>query len=885
MVLQSLQDPAVQRALTSKDESRMGTSIAQIMSRLTDLETMVFRLVPLPSDSKRTRTRKALQSLKEERKLERLSSDIENDVKLLMVYANLVLSVQTVKLSLQSSTEQSGASSTSEEADADESRSQGADDVDSQGAGLVLTAVHARSRWSPSRDQQTSKQRYSYGVNLSKLGLMYALKANLEISWDYSAFSIAPSLSFQMLVKNTSAAARIFYDVSHQYHHDADFIENDLWDSTRLAFSDLFGARKASPWDLFPSGRTLLETVLYRKNMDCRVMLMFVKVLCSFRAHESTGMPLLYLVAGYGHGHFDTSLRLRVLEELLRAGYDCFIDSSSCEDLAKLIRRSNDERPIHGDPFLLKFQRICSSYCYGVWGQKPLMDSILCASVQDILEIANNSQSYQDQNHLGQTAAHLSVLRPNVLAALLQACPGMLPLLDIPDCDGNYPLDYAAAYNQKDSVSHILKAAPRVARRYSLNYAAAHGCTESLLSLLATETSLSKIDNGFGLVDRLDHPGFLEDARYAKRWDVLRETFKFYRAHKVPEAVLAPFLRDLMAYAVDRLRYFGMNHLCLEVMLELGLDKHMVLEDQDRRPRYGGGTLLHFALGSEWIRILMDKGFHPVNYRNELGRTALHQFLLQWKMSRARRLYIRRSAQSLKPATTSWIFLPRGSAVWSPEERFVHPVWAVELLIMFDELQGIVTAQQAVDDMLRVKEFQSLEMTHVCCCGSSHIGRTGTTIAADEINEIIDEEKEFGASLDEAMSDHSLCGRDCRAEERWLTLIPDFCAVTRFPKLQDGPSWKAWTLDNDGLDVQSPGTKIEAVSGGGVVDEENDVYWSTFAGSGDSERHSKDIYAEWVEWVYQNPDGFDYPLPLDENWYGKIKYWAARQAEVLAAVS
>ncbi|KAJ5466734.1 hypothetical protein N7539_009463 [Penicillium diatomitis] len=321
--------------------------------------------------------------------------------------------------------------------------------------------------------------------------------------------------------------------------------------------------------------------------------------------------------------------------------------------------------------------------------------------------------------------------------------------------------------------------------------------------LLATETRLSKIDNGSSLLDRLDHPGFLEDALYAERWDVLRETFKFYRAHKVPEAVLAHFLRDLMAYAVDRLRYLGMNHDCLEVMLELGLDKHM-----DRPPRYGGGTLLHFALGSEWIRILMDGGFNLVNYRNELGKTAFHQFLLQWKYEQARTIMsygcdltwqdVRRQTplhssiraiieasgyfldissspygtvskclslvatllrQGADASTRDNCYCPcspggcspllqllRASAAWSPEERFVQPIWALEILIMIDELQSSLITQQAVDDMLRVKEFQSLEMTHVCCCGSSPIGRTGTTIAADEIDEIIDEEKVLGGS-------------------------------------------------------------------------------------------------------------------------------------------
>ncbi|KAJ5466733.1 hypothetical protein N7539_009462 [Penicillium diatomitis] len=88
MVLQSLQDPAVQRALTSEDGSRMDTSIAQIMSRLTDLEAMVFRL-----------------SEGSAKALEKLSSDIENDAKLMMIYATLVLSFQAVKLSLQSSME------------------------------------------------------------------------------------------------------------------------------------------------------------------------------------------------------------------------------------------------------------------------------------------------------------------------------------------------------------------------------------------------------------------------------------------------------------------------------------------------------------------------------------------------------------------------------------------------------------------------------------------------------------------------------------------------------------------------------------------------------------------------------------------------------------
>jgi ankyrin repeat protein len=82
------------------------------------------------------------------------------------------------------------------------------------------------------------------------------------------------------------------------------------------------------------------------------------------------------------------------------------------------------------------------------------MDTILSGYVAEVSELLQNSRSLQGSNCLGQTAAHVAVLRPKILSMLLD----LSPVFDARDIDGNSPLVYAAAYGCLESVVLLLRA-------------------------------------------------------------------------------------------------------------------------------------------------------------------------------------------------------------------------------------------------------------------------------------------------------------------------------------------------------------------------------------------------------------------------------------------
>jgi hypothetical protein len=67
-----------------------------------------------------------------------------------------------------------------------------------------------------------------------------------------------------------------------------------------------------------------------------------------------------------------------------------------------------------------------------------------------------------------------------------------------------------------------------------------------------------------------------------------------------------------------------------------------------------------------------------------------------------------------------------------------------------------------------------------------------------------------------------------------------------------------------------------------IDEEEKDQYWSLAEATAGHAMPTASIYPAWV---YKNPDKYDYPFPVDRDWYERRKHWATRQAEVLEGLS
>lgn len=143
-----------------------------------------------------------------------------------------------------------------------------------------------------------------------------------------------------------------------------------------------------------------------------------------------------------------------------------------------------------------------------------------------------------------------------------------------------------------------------------------------------------------------------------------------------------------------------------------------------------------------------------------------------------------------------------------------------------------------------------------------------------EVDEIVEEEREFVAILDEKMRDLSSGAENKVIEESWLRLIFDF-------QTPDEPFKREtfWISSGSGAGDDDyervPLTSSTWISHSAMdlnkarADEENDRYWLLSEVTAGHAMPPSSIYSAWVEWVYQNPDKYDYPLPVDRDWYEK----------------
>lgn len=539
------------------------------------------------------------------------------------------------------------------------------------------------------------------------------------------------------------------------------------------------------------------------------------------------------------------------------------------------------------------------------------MDSVLSGSKTEISKLLEHPDCFKAKNDLGQTVFHLAVLRPDVLSLLIKAYSDFgVPDFNVTDSWGNSPLHYAAAY----------------------------GCTESLIALL--KAGADPLEDG--------HLQFILPALFWNHWDVAVEALAFLRAtSRTFEAFMQTELRYLMTELLDgsitiRLRelYRGRSSELLETIFSLGVDKHMLFED--------GKTLLHYAPDPEWIDHLFDSGlqnfdhsdsegdtalmtFIPdrtgrvgkilargcnVNHRNKRGETALQMACangyINWFHGQTYRDEV-----TIDPAVLGLISMdlaviaellqqgadtsirdncrcpcaPDGCSAFL---RMLRPhgyhmtgyIWILECLLMLNEIQGQTVAQNMLYEINRLREFESADMTHVCC----RSGQTAHKPMDDaEVDEIIDEESEFVTNLERTMRNTSLNSNNESLEEGWLSLIGDFSIPQQTFKHEK--FWQSWdpttgssaetTLFSANLISPYNTTSLNKVR----IEEEEDKYWFLVDHMDGGLIAPDLIYSMWVEWVYQNPDKYHYPLPVDKNWYEKRKYWATRQAEVLEGLS
>ncbi|KAJ5364705.1 uncharacterized protein N7496_010418 [Penicillium cataractarum] len=220
--------------------------IDECYSQMTALDDLMTKLTPEQGDSKLTKTRKAILSLKDEKTLERIFSKVSGYIQMLLLYQNSVTSTHTMVNTKLVWKQLENASSL---------QTMSIDSVsttrDSQSLSTETETSTPRVASKTLTNYSNQKQRRtSYFIGLARFGLLWAFQADLDLSWGNCGFSISPSLHFQRLVKNTSPGFQLVYKCEIE--------QLDIQKASNKLFK-LFQRGVISPCDTFPDGATWLE--------------------------------------------------------------------------------------------------------------------------------------------------------------------------------------------------------------------------------------------------------------------------------------------------------------------------------------------------------------------------------------------------------------------------------------------------------------------------------------------------------------------------------------------------------------------------------------------------------------------------------------------------
>jgi len=377
---------------------------------------------------------------------------------------------------------------------------------------------------------------------------------------------------------------------------------------------------------------------------------------------------------------------------------------------------------------------------------------------------------------LRQTALHLAVWRPQHLDLLLD---GDLKI-DLRDRNGRTPLMYAAAA----------------------------GTTSVALSLVKAGANLQVKDTLYGNHD------FLHYAVVSTHWDLAIEVLDFVRQSPMfsSDEVRSLLNTAIIYWARESSEQRKSEH--LDSLLIWGADPEVKLTVRWKWHLEENNTLLHCISNLRDLDTLVTNGFksfnhvnssgaHPlmklvewndprllqkciesgsfINHRDYSGRTALHvsaeeiwepslySILNGWDLcfesfKSAEELLHRgaepflgdtcRCACSKAGCVPVNILLKEYRELWVNYKCLPRSQYFVvlEWLDLIRTVLGLEDAKQCLLDIIRVVRFEELELTHTCCRKlSSKWKGLWTTLDEDEVDELLDEEKELIVDLESQM--------------------------------------------------------------------------------------------------------------------------------------
>ncbi|CEL00650.1 hypothetical protein ASPCAL00248 [Aspergillus calidoustus] len=743
---------------------------------------------------------------------------------------------------------------------------------------LVNCALHHLWGWEysplstlsrPCDAPECTAKRYRWGLKfaLTRYGVPFMVSTSLEFLWGAGKYSLRPALSLERVVNYTSPG---FEALWHFANGNLSVLD------TQQQFRELARCDPSLKDHIHPGGRNYVQELLYYGpgNQEAQFQLLRFFVCELGMSLENLDQKFLVRCAEWiGEG-----CHLNLLEAILEYGFDpSCSDSPVYQDWPAVCSPNWRCEEYTPDPFFIEYLAILGDACPGFGGLTPLHDAVLRNNTRLAQSLLSPSTLHPQYNFLGQTALHLAVCNTDMVQLLVNAGHDT----DVIDKRGNTPLMYAAATGNISTVRLLLKEGA----------------------------------NPF-LRDHKLKRNFIEYAAARGKWHLIIDTLVCINEIFPPKVYQYFVLSALMSLvcSVRTMMSDAWSNIFAKLVGSL-TDPNIKVDDADRDTE--NNNLLHYISNPEDAAMLFKCGFNMINSANSNGETALFslsgmldgnltQFFLDQGMKinhtnhRGRTFIFSLLSKLSHLNSRTWsqldslrVCLSRGLNILSSDScrcpcsprgcfypaafdvSFLDPVfsrtpsfvWALEFVTQVEESGGRDLAKTVILGLLRRSCFDRLEMTHVCC----HRGRgipephlsERDPLPESEIEEILDEEKEFIAQLEKEMTSFS--------SMLFSALRRDWMVILKTKYEEQVQAAETQKQRSDALYGPSK-DKYH-------VDYANDTYYSVFSCRLDSKpapiSNSMAEYIIWFEHQYNryraNQPG--YTAAQTQAWYDKRLAW------------
>lgn len=518
------------------------------------------------------------------------------------------------------------------------------------------------------------------------------------------------------------------------------------------------------------------------------------------------------------------------------------------------------------------------------------MAAIMANDKNQIGQLLQESFSLLERNYLGQTALHLAVIRPKLLANLVARFDNLD--VDEPARHGVTPLMYAATYGEDVSVITLLRAGADLCKRDDLNkcnfldYALGRENWNVLDRTIQDCKLLYSPSRSQSIVDYVT-VRLLRDFRPLDRGTHLRRLLSLGADPNVTCPDGSTLLHHVWdsdeAEALFEAGYRRINdpdergvlplmklvrHSCL-VLVEKCLERGASVSDQDDR----GWTVLHYAVQVLRCKLLYPHG-HQL-YHEETRRAgdvvAVIRLLLRHGADPRARDYCP-CACSQAGCTPTTVLLGKGGSI-STEHH--GNIWTLEWLQVISETVSKRVCRGVLVEMVRAMRFTLTELVHVCCQRSRY-----SRVEDDDINNILDEQSVEIQELDESLeilatseiSDYT---------KSWIQEFAQY--VTEHKTRPSGVQ----AFDAAGSVADTAFQIAPRHSLRYIVDTKRDEFrvephsnwrWDT---PDMTRRVDIQAYLDWVAYCYDHRAEFAQCSEMDEEWRAKRIQFALRLRQVL----